>query len=638
MALIGQWLIIALALAGVFVLFLSQAPNSRNRWFASLFLATGVGLVWGWQAHLHHKLQSAASVTVPHLGRADGYSSSDSCRACHPDQYSSWHRSFHRTMTQVASPESVRGNFEKIDLEFEGDRYRLERRGTEFWVELVDPDWRIQQESGVAAGQPELVRATAAPRVWRRVSMVTGSHYMQAYWIDNQHGNQQLSLPFTYLFEQERWAPRPAVLLRDPAKTGWAQVWNLGCVDCHSTAGQPGKLPAKASFDTRVAELGIACEACHGPAAEHVRLNADPRRRYQMHLAAKGDPSIVNPARLSSKRSSEVCGRCHSVHSPLDEEEWLQHGSSFRAGQELEKTTQVSRHVKVLELRRGLFWSDDMIRVSGREYNGLVKSPCFQKGEMSCLSCHSLHRSEPTYHVAKTMDGNAACLQCHKKFATNLQQHTHHAPASTGSLCYNCHMPYTTYGLMKGLRSHQISSPSVKTALQTGRPDACNLCHLDKTLAWTGQMLHEWYQAPEEDLSSEDRSTPASVLWATKGDAGQRALIAWHMGWEPARAVSGNGWFVPYLAMMLEDPYPVVRYIAARSLRRQSGFQQINYDYVAAPEALHQASQSALAQWAAGAHPQAGTSRLIQPDGRLDQSVVTTLLRGRNNRPMDLNE
>ena len=32
-----------------------------------------------------------------------GYVSSNACLSCHPDQYSSWHRSYHRTMTQVDS-------------------------------------------------------------------------------------------------------------------------------------------------------------------------------------------------------------------------------------------------------------------------------------------------------------------------------------------------------------------------------------------------------------------------------------------------------------------------------------------------------------------------------------------------------
>ena len=34
---------------------------------------------------------------------------------------------------------------------------------------------------------------------------------------------------------------------------------------------------------------------------------------------------------------------------------------------------------------------DGEVRVAGREYNGLAESACFQRGEMSCFSCHQLH-------------------------------------------------------------------------------------------------------------------------------------------------------------------------------------------------------------------------------------------------------
>ena len=38
---------------------------------------------------------------------SDGYSSSQSCKACHPSQYAAWYSSYHRTMTQLATPETV---------------------------------------------------------------------------------------------------------------------------------------------------------------------------------------------------------------------------------------------------------------------------------------------------------------------------------------------------------------------------------------------------------------------------------------------------------------------------------------------------------------------------------------------------
>ena len=74
-----------------------------------------------------------------------GYVSSDACRACHPGQYDSWFASYHRTMAQVASEESVLAPFdgrELVDLaqRSAGNRTVPFKRGDEFWVEIDDPE------------------------------------------------------------------------------------------------------------------------------------------------------------------------------------------------------------------------------------------------------------------------------------------------------------------------------------------------------------------------------------------------------------------------------------------------------------------------------------------------------------------
>ncbi len=74
--------------------------------------------------------------------------------------------------------------------------------------------------------------------------------------------------------------------------------WNDNCVFCHNVAPNPGRDEVSGAFRTEVAEMGIACEACHGPGAAHARANADPVRRYVLHLGGHGDPTIVNPSRL----------------------------------------------------------------------------------------------------------------------------------------------------------------------------------------------------------------------------------------------------------------------------------------------------------------------------------------------------
>src|SRR6185295_6427808 len=135
---------------------------------------------------------------------------------------------------------------------------------------------------------------------------------------------------------------------------------------------------------------------------------------------------------------------------------------------------------------RDSFWSDGMVRVSGREYNGLIDSPCFRDAKderrtLSCASCHTMHKAAEdarstgewadTHQVAAHMNGDEACLQCHPALRANPSAHTKHQPGSAGSACYNCHMPYTSYGLLRALRSHRISSPTAAATVQTGRPN-----------------------------------------------------------------------------------------------------------------------------------------------------------------------
>ena len=179
------------------------------------------------------------------------------------------------------------------------------------------------------------------------------------------------------------------------------------------------------------------------------------------------------------------------------------------------------------------------------------------------------------------MRGNRACLQCHEEMAADLTRHTRHAADSAGSNCYNCHMPHTAYGLLKAIRGHTIETPNVAATLKTGRPNACNLCHLDKTLDSTAEQLAKRTGQPKSIVPAKHRTTAAAAVWLLNGDAGQRALAAWHMGWQPALEASGNGWQSPLLADTLNDPYSAVRYMAHKALAKQPGFGGFEYDFVA---------------------------------------------------------
>jgi hypothetical protein len=200
-------------------------------------------------------------------------------------------------------------------------------------------------------------------------------------------------------------------------------------------------------------------------------------------------------------------------------------------------------------------------------------------------------------------------------------------------------MPHTTYGLLSAIRSHLISSPRVQSQLDTGRPNACNLCHLDRSLAWTGRSLQAWYGQPLPPLSPQDQSTSSAALTLLSGDAGQRALVAWHMGWEPARRISGEDWLGACLPEILVDPYATVRYIAGRSLRQLPGFEKFSYDYIASPAQRLAARAQALSLYRdrRQKRPEANAV-LLEPDGSRQEERITSLLRQRDDHPMELLE
>ena len=75
-----------------------------------------------------------------------------------------------------------------------------------------------------------------------------------------------------------------------------------------------------------------------------------------------------------------------------------------------------------------------------------------------------------------------------------------------------------------------------------------------------------------EPPAEEQEEVAASLLMLLKGDAIQRAIAAWHMGWQPALEASGMVWQSPFLAKLLQDPYAQVRLLSYKSLKKMPGF------------------------------------------------------------------
>tara|TARA_Y100000994_G_scaffold238639_1_gene231408 strand:+ start:48 stop:806 length:759 start_codon:yes stop_codon:yes gene_type:complete len=252
-----------------------------------------------------------------------------------------------------------------------------------------------------------------------------------------------------------------------------------------------------------------------------------------------------------------------------------------------------------------------------------------------------MHKSDPNDQLASGMRTNKACLQCHKEMSDDVSAHTLHPVNSAGSNCYNCHMPHTSYGLLKAIRSHTIETPNVETTLETGRPNACNLCHLDKTLDWTAEHLAKRTKKTKTNVPDIHKTTAASAVWLLNGDAGQRAIAAWHMGWEPALIASGTGWQSPMLADSLNDPYSAVRYIANKALSKQPGFDSFKFDFVADEIERLEKQKKAMGIWLNSEksnYPTPSENILLNNQGLRQQMRIQDLINNRNNKSMRLRE
>ena len=398
---------------------------------------------------------------------------------------------------------------------------------------------------------------------------------------------------------RRRSCARPA-----PGRPAEVGRWNTTCITCHTTHGVP-KRGAHGELDTRVAEFGIACEACHGPGREHVRANAVPlaallparqpaRRRHDRPV-----PAARSAPRFRDVRP--VPRRLAVPHEPTHAH-WNEHGFAYRPGADRERDPGAVPAVAARPRAAGRAHHAAACRATPRPCSGRTAwcaSPAASSTGWSsrpatsaarCRACRATRctsrgraaqrRAWADDQLALGMDGDAACLRCHTAVQpTTLAAHTHHAADSSGSRCYNCHMPHTTYGLLKAIRSHQVTVPTSRTSVEhrpaqrvqpvPPRPHA----GVDRRRSCASGTA-----SPRPTLDARAASVAASLRWALRGDAGQRALLAWGFGWQPARRLRAATGRAFALGVLMDDPYDAVRYHRWRSLRRVPGFEGFEYD------------------------------------------------------------
>jgi predicted CXXCH cytochrome family protein len=232
-----------------------------------------------------------------------------------------------------------------------------------------------------------------------------------------------------------------------------------------------------------VTEWNVGCEKCHGPGSEHV---ADPAHA-----------SIVNPARLNFVQANDTCVQCHSQGRPLNNPiagKYYDWPVGFEMGKRLSDFWKLEGH-KLGETTFTHF-PDGTAHKNRMQGNDFVTSQMYTHG-VACFTCHDSHGTEHTALLRKP--ANELCLDCHGPDSPNgprartIEEHTHHKAGSPGNECVECHMPKIAATLADvNVRSHTFRFVSPARTDDSKIPNACNVCHADKSTGWATTALKNW--------------------------------------------------------------------------------------------------------------------------------------------------
>ncbi|NCG20803.1 MAG: ammonia-forming cytochrome c nitrite reductase subunit c552 [Rhodobacterales bacterium] len=372
----------------------------------------------------------AAPATVDAPTPPSPWAGSESCTECHPSAYQAWSTSHHHLAQRTAN---------NSDLPFDGlPSLTLDPRQPA--VPLIGLIGVAPLVQGLVA-QPGRIQAT----------------------------------PVAWDVEKREWfGVFPDV--RQPGDwghwTGGGLTWNSQCATCHNTEVIIGFDVATEQYNTQVEERGVGCEACHGPAGEHVQSGVKL-------------PSI--------QQDVNHCAACHSRR--------LAHADGAPVGAAF-----LDHFTPQIPDLSADYWPDGQVRSEDFEWSSFAGTSKHDAG-VTCGSCHDAHSG------ALRTTGDALCQDCHK----DTPDHDHHGGDVS---CVDCHMPQTTYMERHPRRDHSFSVPNPLLTEKLGIPNACNRCHTDQDAAWASDALSIWGQNPAAHPSTA-RATALHAARQRQADTAQ---------------------------------------------------------------------------------------------------------------------
>jgi Cytochrome c554 and c-prime len=337
---------------------------------------------------------------TPPAAQHKNYAGDAACLSCHQDQSSSYVHTAHHLTSQPAGQDSLLGSFRDGSnvLMIADPATATDNPGLYFKME-AKPGGFYQ---AAVAGWPGQLQKRS-----ERIDVVIGTGVRgqsYLYW----HGDQLFELPVSYWSEDSRWINSPG--FKD-GTMNFSRAVVPRCLECHATYIEPLSAdPLTNQYLQKSLVLGISCERCHGPGADHVKLRQS---------GAPGGDAILNPAKFSRDRQVDLCALCHNgIRS-----EELVAAFSYLPGQPLDN---------YLHPPEG-----DMAvhpDVHGNQVGLLKKSRCYLSSpNMSCSTCHNVHQPERT--PAAYSD---RCLSCHRMESCGAFKTIGRKIAEN---CIDCHMP-----------------------------------------------------------------------------------------------------------------------------------------------------------------------------------------------------
>jgi len=344
--------------------------------------------------------------------RADNAAGDTACLSCHQQQ-ASYESTAHRLTSRLPTRDAILASF----------------RPGENVLRTVNPRLYYRMDS-TATGFYETAVMGRAPDTSiysQRIAYVTGLRKGQSflYWV----GDRLYQLPVSY-WTGIGWANSPGY---PDGRPNFDRPIRPRCLECHATGFQSITDPnAVNRYRSDNAILGITCETCHGSGRAHVA-------RERSLLRWLGPRAIINPARLPRMRQLDGCALCHNGTAPLRTAPF-----AHVPGQPVEKRFDLSSAPDT-----------GAIDVHGNQVALLERSKCFRSSQMTCATCHDVHRQQ-----RDVVELSGRCLTCHAVQSCGL--FPQHGQGLIGR-CVDCHMPLLPSNTIMASSLGRRLQPQVRT-------------------------------------------------------------------------------------------------------------------------------------------------------------------------------